>query len=140
MTKERKPNPTWNLAMRFVKEILGEEFNRLAHGRHLADAKRLTNAEENDFPMDPEMIIGCLRCLQLGMFGFDAQVQSMWIVTYGNNDGNYYKQYLDYYNNAPDFYLVDEVKQWCEITGKQPPSEAEQGIILPPTYILTLEK
>ena len=133
MTTDKKPNPVWNLAVRFVKEILGEEFNRLAHGRFLADAKRLTNAEDNDFPMDPDMIIGCLRCLQLGMFGFEADVQSMWIVTYGNNDGTYYKQYLDYYNNAPDFYLVDEIEKWEKITHKKYPVVEEHDIMFIPT-------
>lgn len=133
MTTDKKPNPVWNLAVRFVKEILGEEFNRLAHGRFLADAKRLTNAEDNDFPMDPDMIIGCLRCLQLGMFGFEADVQSMWIVTYGNNDGTYYKQYLDYYNNAPDFYLVDEIEKWEKITLKKYPVVEEHDIMFIPT-------
>lgn len=120
----RGSSPTHDLAKRFVKEILGRDFDYRFDARWMAEAKRLINPKKDgEKPLDVNMVWGTLQCLKLGMFGNEKPVESMWAVTWGTP--SYYSQYLEYYNSPPPCWNKPEVEQWEKITGKvaYPPEE-----------------
>jgi hypothetical protein len=134
MTVEKKPkvySPIQKLAFQFVKEILGREFDWRFDRRWMAEAKRICEPEEG-YPISPDMVWGCLRCLQMGMFGFDKQIQSLWLVTYG--EPPYITQYADYIAQPPPFYLPDGIRIWESLAGKTAyPDSGKRDILFVPT-------
>ena len=121
MPTEKKPkvySPIQILAFKFVKEILGREFDWRFDRRWMAEAKRICEPEEG-YPISPDMVFGCLKCLQMGMFGFDGEIKTLWICTYSSgNNKSYLEQYANYISTPPAFYLSDQVKEWENLTGK----------------------
>lgn len=142
MTTEKKPkvySPIQILAFKFVKEILGREFDFRFDRRWMAEAKRICEPEEG-YPISPDMVWGCLKCLQMGMFGFDKQIHSIWVVTYSDgNNKSYLEQYAEYISVAPAFYLSDQVRIWEELTGKVAYSEQKHDTIVHHLFTPTLD-
>ena len=126
MAKKRVPAETQLLAYWFVREVLGEEFDYRKHGRHLKDAKRLINPDEDVVALDPQMVKGCIIAMQAGMFGFDGKLESLWPINYGNEDGTYYEQYYNWVKEGPRWYVLSEVELWERCTGlvAYPPASA----------------
>lgn len=119
MPRGKAEHPTHTLGIQFVKHFLKQEFDFRFHGRFLRDAKRLVNPDkEGEKALDPVAIWGCLLALEKGMFGFEGQINSMWVCTYGNADGNYLDQYIKWSSVPPNYYETDLVKEWQEMTGK----------------------
>ena len=117
MAKPRVPAETQKLAYWFVTDILGESFDYRKHGRHLKDAKRLINPDEDVVALDPAMVKGCILAMKAGMFDFDGVIQSMWPINYGNDDGTYYEQFLAWVKTGPRWYVPSEVSIWELCTG-----------------------
>ena len=135
MTKPKVYSPIQILAFKFVKEILGREFDWRFDRRWMAEAKRICEPEEG-YPISPDIVWGCLKCLQMGMFGFDKQVVSMWCCTYG--EPNYIEQYSKWLEIPPPYYEHDKVKSWEDLTGKIA-YETPNDVIMSVQFIPTLE-
>lgn len=139
MTSEKKPkvySPIQILAFKFVSEILGREFDWRFDRRWMAEAKRICEPEEG-YPISPDMVFGCLKCLQMGMFGFDKQVMSMWVCTYG--EPPYITQYANYISEPPPFYQADDIRIWENLTGKVAYEHANDDIIAIHPFAPTLD-
>src|SRR3990167_5777111 len=105
MAKKRVPAETQKLAYWFVNTFLGKKFDYTFDRRYLKDAKNLVNPDREDaVPLDPEKVKGCLLALKAGMFGFDGELNSMYPITYANEDCSYYEQYLKWIEIPPPFY------------------------------------
>lgn len=125
----RGQSKTHDLARFFVQEILGQEYSYQLSMRWNGEAKKLVNPpEDKGQPLDYDLVVGTLRALKRGMFGFDQKIESMWVITYGTPP--YIQQYEAWVTNPPPFYNQAEVKYWEEITGRTAYENIEQrGII-----------
>ena len=74
---------------------------------------------------------------KMGMFGFDGEIKSMYLATYGTPP--YLQQYADYLNTPPAYYLADEVKKWEELTKKVAYPEVNDDILATHPFIPTLD-
>lgn len=128
-----KVNHTYNLARAFVEEFLpGEPFDSRAHGRVMRDAKRFVNPGNDDPPVPPEDVLGCLRAMKSGLFGFEGEIESIWQVTWGTP--TYLQQYYEWKKTPPPFYDVPQVKLWEQLNGCQAyPSEPDSVIMTAPS-------
>jgi hypothetical protein len=117
MAKPRVPAETQKLAYWFVSTILEQTFDYRFHGRHLKDAKRLINPDEQVVPLDPEKVKGCLLALRAGLFGFEGTIESMWCVTFNGQEGSYYEEFIKWTERPPAWYVPSEVKLWEMCTG-----------------------
>lgn len=133
MAKKRVPAPTQILAIWFVTEILEQSFDYRFHGRHLKDAKRLINPDDDVVPLEPDKVRGCILALKHGLFGFEGKMESMWCVTFNGESGSYYEEYLKWSSEPPPWYRQWEVDLWEVCTGNKVPKPVE-----PEEYIPTL--
>ena len=123
-------------ASRFVKEILEKEADSRFMGRWMGELKRLCEPEEG-YPVPPDMVLDCLKCLKSGMFGFEGEIKSMYLCTYGQPP--YLEQYANWLSIPPAYYLADEVREWEKLTGKIAYEDANHDTIGPRNFIPTLE-
>jgi hypothetical protein len=123
-------------ASRFVKEILGKEADSRFMGRWMGELKRLCEPEEG-YPVSPDMVLGCLNCLKMGMFGFEGEIKSAYVVTYGNPP--YLEQYANYISEPPPYYQCDLVREWENITGKVAYENQNHATIATHNFIPTLD-
>jgi hypothetical protein len=113
-------------ASQFVKEILGKEADSRFMGRWMSELKRICEPEEG-YPVPPDMVLGCLKCLKMGMFGFEGEIDKIWLVTYGSP--SYLEQYANYISEPPPFFENDSVRKWENLTGKVAYPSTEHAII-----------
>lgn len=116
MTATRKPNPTAEFTKVFVQEFLGEDFDFRAHARYMKEMKNFVNPAGDEMPIPGEYVLGCLRALRAGLFGFEGQINSVWCITYG--DPPYFKQFAEWMQSPPSWYEPHLVELWERITGK----------------------
>ncbi len=114
-------------ASRFVKEILEKEADSRFMGRWMGELKRLCEPEEG-YPVPPDMVLDCLRCLKNGMFGFEGEIKSMYIVTYSTPP--YLEQYANYIAVPPPSYQMDLVREWEKLTSKVAYPEAKHDTMI----------
>lgn len=136
--KKSEPHITNQLAEKFVERYLKVKFDygNPTHRRYLRDAKSLVNPSAGN-AYDPSLVWGCLLALENGMFDFNGQITSIWIVTYGVPP--YIDQYKEWIESPPPFYEADLIRDWEFITGKQYPRLEENGILNPCPFIPVLE-
>lgn len=123
-------------ASRFVKEILEKEVDSRFMGRWMGELKRLCEPEEG-YPLEPDMVLGCLRCLKMGMFGFEGEIKNLYVTTYGNPP--YLEQYAKYILEPPASYLSDEIRIWENLTNKTAYQNSNNVIIAVPIFTPTLD-
>lgn len=128
-----KPNLTLQYAKLFVEEFLGTTFDFRAHGRYMREMKKFINPEGDEVPIEPEHVIGCLRAMKAGLFGWDGDINSVWCITYG--DPPYFRQYFQWIKEPPSWYDQHLVSLWERITGKKayPDSPSRDTIVFLPT-------
>lgn len=123
------PNPTRDVAFAFVKEFLGvDTFDSRYHGRYLREAKRFVNPDNDDAPIPPEDVLGCLRAMKAGLFGFDGEINTMYVITYG--DPPYLQQYFQWKKTPPSWYEPHLVELWERITHQTAYPEPTQNVIM----------
>ena len=116
MAKERKPNLTWIYTSKFVQEFLGEELDTRVHGKHMRNMKKFINPEDDQPAITGDDVLGCLRAMKAGLFGWDGVIDTVWCITYG--DPPYFRQYFEWVKEPPSWYEPHLVQLWEKITGK----------------------
>lgn len=119
---KKKLSDTEKLALRFVQEFLGREFNYVTDRRYLGEAKRfvnptrrcpVTNQKQRKYTI--EQVLGCLRYMKTSL---RKPLNSINCVTWVTKSG---RSYLEEYcepEPPPPIYMKLERKQWEERCGK----------------------
>ena len=108
---KRSPSPTYVLAKRFVNEILEQEFDPRFSGQHLKHAKQLINPEDADLvPLDPELIMLCLKEMKEGGLGWSGNLNSLYAVTWGTPP--FYQRFINGLREVPPVYEITNYDRW----------------------------
>lgn len=110
-------NPTRDLALAFVRDFLGvDTFDSRYHGRYMREAKKFINPDNDDIPIPAEDVLGCLYALKEGLFGYEGEINTIYVITYG--DPPYLQQYYEWKKTPPPWYEISNVKLWEKIVGQ----------------------
>ena len=113
----RKPSPTYNLARRFVTEILERQFDPRFDGQHLKHAKQLINPEDTDLvSLDPELIMLCLLEMKNGGLGWNGNLASLYAVTWGTPP--FYQRFINGLREVPPVYEITNYDRWIVQYGR----------------------
>lgn len=127
--KPRPPSETELLAIWFVTDVLGQQWDYRTGGRHLADAKKLVNPpkEKAVSPYPVALVKACITALQEGKMGFTGKIETLYVVFFGTPP--YIEQFKAWWETPPPAYLECEVERWEKVTGQTAYPERESDIM-----------